>query len=135
MSYAFPAAMAATLQYPDRPVLCTIGDGGFGMTLGDVETCVREKLHFVTVVFNDQSLSLIQIAQANRGRTERGVRYGSVDFAAAAAALGAWSRRVTSLEELAEAVQAGRMSNRPAVIDVPIDPREYQVHAAPPKMV
>ena len=105
------------------------------MTLGDVETCVREKLHFVTVVFNDQSLSLIQIAQANRGLTERGVRYGSVDFAAAAAALGAWSRRVTSLEELAEAVHAGRMSNRPAVIDVPIDPREYQVHAAPPKMV
>ena len=135
MSYAFPAAMAATLQYPDRPVLCTIGDGGFGMTLGDVETCVREKLHFVTVVFNDQSLSLIQIAQARRGLTERGVRYGSVDFAAAAAALGAWSQRVTSLEELAEAVHAGRMSNRPAVIDVPIDPREYQVHAAPPKMV
>jgi thiamine pyrophosphate-dependent acetolactate synthase large subunit-like protein len=42
---------------------------------------------------------------------------------------------VTSLEELAEAVHAGRMSNRPAVIDVPIDPREYQVHAEPPKMV
>ena len=48
MSYSLPAAMAARLQFPDRPILCTIGDGGFGMTMADIETCVRERLHFVT---------------------------------------------------------------------------------------
>ncbi len=42
MSYGVPAAMAARLEFPDRPVLCTMGDGGFGMTCAEIETCVRE---------------------------------------------------------------------------------------------
>ena len=133
MSYGVPAAMAAALLFRDRPVLCTIGDGGFGMTLADIETCVRHRLRVVTVVYNDDSLSLIQIAQARRGLPERGVRYGSVDFAAAAAALGAWSRHVGSLEELSAAVEEARRVDGPAVIEVPIDPAEYRVHAAPPR--
>ena len=71
MSYSLPAAMAARLQFPDRPVLCTIGDGGFGMTCGEIETCVRERLHFVTVVYNDSSLSLIHASQQrNRGHAD-----------------------------------------------------------------
>ena len=74
MGYAFPAAMAARLQFPDRPILCTIGDGGFGMTLAEIETCVRERLHFVTVVYNDSSLSLIDVAQQNRGYPTLGVQ-------------------------------------------------------------
>ena len=53
---------------PDPPILCTIGDGGFGMTLREIETCVRERLHFVTVVYNDSSLSLIDVAQQRRGQ-------------------------------------------------------------------
>ena len=41
-------------SFPIAPVLCTIGDGGFGMTLAEIETCVRERLHFVTVVLQRQ---------------------------------------------------------------------------------
>src|SRR5919197_335372 len=41
MGYGFPAAMAAKLAMPDRPVLCTMGDGGFAMVFADLETCVR----------------------------------------------------------------------------------------------
>lgn len=66
------------------------------MTLAEIETCVRERLHFVTVVFNDNSLSLIDTEQQRRGLPVNGVRYGSVDFAAAAAAMGAWGRRVST---------------------------------------
>ena len=91
MSYGFPGAMAARLQFPTRSILCTIGDGGFGMTIAELETCVRARLHFVTVVYNDSSLSLIDVAQERRGYPTTGVRHGRVDFAAAAAAFGAWS--------------------------------------------
>ena len=134
MSYGLPAAMAAALVHSGRPVLCTIGDGGFGMTLGDVETCVRLQLPIVVVVFNDASLSLIQEAQSRRGLTERGVRYGEADFAAAAAALGAWGRHVTTLDGLEAAVREGRRTGGPVVIDVPIDPAEYRKHTAPPSV-
>jgi len=125
MSYSLPAAMAARLQFPDRPVLCTIGDGGFGMTIADIETCVRERLHFVIVVFNDSSLSLIDAAQQRRGYPSLGVRYGPVDFAAASAALGAWARRVDTMEQVDEAVRDARRAERIAVIDAVVDPAEY----------
>lgn len=128
MSYSFPAAMAARLEWPDRPVLCTIGDGGFGMTHAEVETCVRERIHFVTVVFNDRALSLIDVAQRSRGYPTYGVRYGEVDFAAVAAGLGAWSRRVETPEALEEAVREGLRADRPVVIDAVVDPAEYVAH-------
>ena len=129
MGYGLPAAMAAKLAMPDRPVLCTMGDGGFAMVFADLETCVRRRIPFVTVVYNDSTLSLIQVAQAKRGYVDYGVRYGAIDFAAASAALGAWSRRVSTLDELAAAVTEARRLDVPAVIEVPIDPTEYHAHA------
>jgi acetolactate synthase-1/2/3 large subunit len=131
MSYSLPGAMAARLQFPDRPILCTIGDGGFGMTMAEIETCVRERLHFVTVIYNDSSLSLIDVSQRRRGYPTTGVRYGAVDFAGAAAALGAWARRVETLDALDAAVMEAQRIDRPAVIDVVVDPSEYHVHMRP----
>jgi acetolactate synthase I/II/III large subunit len=131
MSYSLPAAMAARLQFPDRPILCAIGDGGFGMTIAEIETCVRERLHFVTVVYNDSSLSLIDAAQVRRGYPTLGVRYGEIDFAAAAAAMGAWTRRVHTLDDLDRAVQDALKVDRPVVIDAVVDPAEYHAHTKP----
>jgi acetolactate synthase I/II/III large subunit len=129
MGYSLPAAMAAKLARPDRPVLCTMGDGGFAMVFADLETCVRRRIAFVTVVYNDSALSLIDVVQQRRQYPVCGVRYGSIDFAAASAALGAWSRRATTLDELTAAVeQAQRVVDRPSVIEVPIDPTEYRSH-------
>ena len=128
MSYSFPAAMAARLQFPDRPILCTIGDGGFGMTHAELETCVRERLPFITVVYNDSALSLIDVAQQNRGYPTYGVKYGCVDFAAVAAGFGVWSRRVDTMAALEEAVRNAQGVNGPAVIDAVVDPAEYAAH-------
>jgi acetolactate synthase I/II/III large subunit len=130
MGYGFPAAMAAKLVHPDRPVLCTVGDGGFSMVFADLETCVRHGIHFVTVVYNDSALSLIEVAQQRRGLPDCGVRYGAVDFAAASAALGAWSRRVTTMEQLETAVKEAQRHSGPSVVEVMIDPAEYAAHAA-----
>jgi acetolactate synthase-1/2/3 large subunit len=131
MGYGLPAAMAAKMLMPDRPVLCTMGDGGFSMVFADLETCVRHRLSFVTVVYNDNALSLIQVAQERRGHADYGVRYGHVDFAAASAALGARSWRVTTMEDLERAVREAQRCDGPAVIDVTIDPTEYRKHVAP----
>ena len=125
MSYSLPGAMAARLQFPDRPILCTIGDGGFSMTMAEIETCVRERLHFVTVVYNDSSLSLIDVAQQRRAYPTSGVRYGEVDFASIARAMGAWAARVETLAELDAAIRESKGLDRPVVIDAIVDPTEY----------
>ncbi len=126
MSYSLPAAMAARLAFPDRPVLCAIGDGGFGMTCAEIETCVRERLQFMTVVYNDSSLSLIHVSQQNRGHPPYGVDHGPVDFAAIARGFGAWSRRASTMAELDAAVREGLTVDRPVVIDAIVDPAEYR---------
>lgn len=131
MGFAFPGAMAARLVYPDRPVLCTVGDGGFGMSLSEVETCIREGLRFVTVVYNDRQLSLIQVIQQNKGLPRRGVEYGPVDFAAAARALGAVGFQVESIADLDTAVNDALHADRLAVVDVRVDPTEYLSHTQP----
>jgi acetolactate synthase-1/2/3 large subunit len=131
MGFAFPGAMAAKLVHPDRPVLCTVGDGGFGMSLCEVETCVREGIRFVTVVYNDRQLSLIQVIQQNKGLPMYGVEYGPVDFAAAARALGAEGFRVESADELDAAVKQATRADRLAVVDVQVDPTEYLSHTRP----
>lgn len=131
MSYGFPAAMAAKLIFPERQVLCTVGDGGFAMTFAEIETCLRLGIDFVTVVYNDSSLSLISAAQQKKGYPNYGVDFGPVDFAAVCRGLGAWTRRVETMEELEEAVRIALNAGRPAVIDVLIDPAEYRAHVAP----
>ncbi|UCG88870.1 MAG: thiamine pyrophosphate-binding protein [Gemmatimonadota bacterium] len=131
MSYALPGAMAAKLLFPNRAVLCTIGDGGLGMTLSDLETCVRLGVGFVIVVYNDSSLSLIKVAQEYRGYPNYGVDFGAVDFGAAARALGAWGVRIGAMSDLDSAVREGLRMHCPAVLDVLVDPSEYRSHAAP----
>ena len=74
MGYGLPAAIAAKLRL-HRPVLCTVGDGGLGMRLADLETCVRLRLPLVIVVFNDDGLSLIRVVQQKRGYADYGVGY------------------------------------------------------------
>jgi thiamine pyrophosphate-dependent acetolactate synthase large subunit-like protein len=72
---------------------------------------------------------LIQVAQERKGYPDYGVRYGDVDFAAASAALGAWSRRVRTLPDLRAAVGEAMRQDGPAVVEVTIDPAEYRAHA------
>jgi thiamine pyrophosphate-dependent acetolactate synthase large subunit-like protein len=131
MSYGLPGAMAAKLLFPDRTVLCTTGDGGFGMTLSELETCVREKIHPLTVVYDDRGLSLIKVVQQNKGHPEYGVGFGAVDFVAIAEAFGAWGARVETMDDLDAGVRDGLLVDRPAVLQVSIDPTEYRAHAAP----
>ena len=131
MSYSLPAAMAARLHFPNRPVLCAIGDGGLGMALAELETCVRERLHFVTVVYNDDSLSQIESAQRRRRHPVHAVRYRHVDFAAVAATLGCWSRTVDSLDQLAAVVREAQGIDAPVLIDAQVDPAEYDTQQGP----
>ena len=90
MGFALPAAIAAALCVPGRPVVAFTGDGGLGMTLAEIETAVRLRLRIVVIVFNDAALSLIKIKQrpAGQGGAEA-VDYAPVSFAGVATAMGA----------------------------------------------
>ena len=51
--YAFPTIMGAKLAAPDRPAIAYVGDGAWGMSFGELQTCVREGIAVTAVVFNN----------------------------------------------------------------------------------
>jgi acetolactate synthase-1/2/3 large subunit len=125
MAVALPAAIAAKLLEPSAPVLALMGDGGFLMRVGDLETAVREQLPIVVVVFNDRTLNLITIQQQSRGYERRGVDFADADFAAVARGFGFEAERVATEQALDEALATAFASNRPWLIDALIDPDGY----------
>ncbi len=125
MGFGLPAAAAAQLCFPQRPVCCVVGDGGMLMTLHMLEYLRRLRLPVVTVVFTDHSLSLIRLAQERQGFRPTGVDFRAPAFAAAAQGFGIEARRVASIGELSRAFAAALESREPWLLDVPVDAREY----------
>lgn len=127
MGFALPAAIAAGLVMPERPVICFTGDGGLGMCLAELETLARLDLAITIVVLNDSLLSLIRIKQrAERQGGPDAVRYGPSDFAQIARGFGISSTRVESGSGLSDALARASGSTGPMLIDVVVDPSGYR---------
>ena len=72
MGYGFPAAIAAALARPNRPAVALVGDGGFAMTMSELESAVRERARVVAIVFDNQRYGTIRAHQERRGRRPMG---------------------------------------------------------------
>jgi acetolactate synthase I/II/III large subunit len=120
---AFPMAIGAKLAAPDRQVVAMVGDMGFGCNLAELETCLREDIPVVTVVFNDHGLGNEKAFQRERhGGRYFAVDYAPLDFGAIARSFGAHGELVERCEEFRPALQRSLNAGIPAVIDVRIDP-------------
>ena len=120
MGYALPAAIAARLARPQAPALAFAGDGGFAMTMSELETAVRLNLAgLVVLVFNNNNFGTIRRHQ-NREFPGRvvGTGLGKIDFSAIAKAMGAEGFRVSKNGEFAKTFKAALNAGRPAVIDI-----------------
>ncbi len=51
--YAFPTIIGAKVAAPDRPAVAYVGDGAWGMSFGEIQTCIRENIPVTAVVFNN----------------------------------------------------------------------------------
>jgi acetolactate synthase-1/2/3 large subunit len=123
MGFAVPAAIAAALARPGTPVVCMVGDGGLAMTLAELETIARLRLPITVVVFDDAALSLIEVKQKPGQGGTGAVRFGPVDYAQVAAAMGLSSTVVTSTSEAAKVFAGGW--DAPRLVDARIDPATY----------
>ena len=125
MAYALPAAIASALHQPERPALAFTGDGGLLMCLGELSVAVQQAARIVVIVFNDQSLSLIDIKQQQRGMPQRGVRWQPPDFAATMEGLGGRGFRVDNARDYHAAVAEALHNEGPSLIDVRVNPQGY----------
>jgi acetolactate synthase I/II/III large subunit len=128
MGYGFPAALAAKIVHPDRPVLCVAGDGDFLMTGQELATAVQRRLGVIVLILNNGMYGTIRMHQERHhpGRVI-GTDLHNPDFAALARAYGAYGEIVARTAEFAPAFQRAQGAGGPAILELRIDPEALTI--------
>ena len=121
IGYGVPGGIGAQLAAgQQRRVVSLTGDGGFNMSLGELETARRTGANFVTVVFNNAAsgyVKALQHAVYGKGNYQSSELI-EMDYAAIARGFGCHAIRVTDPEKLAGALREGLdNTTSPTVID------------------
>ncbi|MBP0021171.1 MAG: acetolactate synthase large subunit [Cyanobacteria bacterium SBLK] len=124
MGIAIPGALAAKLVHPSRKVVAVTGDGGFMMNCQELETALRVKTPFVTLIFNDNGYGLIEWKQINQFGESAFIDFTNPDFVRLAESMGLKGYRVKSAEDLIPTLKTALEQDVPAVIDCPVDYKE-----------
>ena len=121
LGYAYPTSLGAKAGVPDRPVICIVGDGGFGYASGEISTAVRYGLNVVAVVFNDGAYgNVARDLDMDFGGTYE-TEFANPDFADLARSYGAAGFKADSPETLKVAIGEALSQGAPSVIDVRVD--------------
>jgi pyruvate dehydrogenase (quinone) len=126
MLAAMPYATAAKFAYPDRPVICTIGDGAFQMLGMNELITVKKYLNrfankqFVVMIMHNNDLGQVSWEMRTEDanpvwRTAQDVE--SIDYAGYARLLGFQGIRVESDDEASEAIKTALAFDGVTVID------------------
>ncbi len=123
LGWGFPLAMGARLGSPDQPVVCVVGDGGFGHVWSELETTRRHGIKVVIAVMNNSVLGYQKHAEdAGLGRHTNVCDFVSVDHAAIAEACGVKGIRVERAEDIAGAIQQALAAEGTVLLDIIADP-------------
>jgi len=123
VGFSYAAGLGVKLARPDQPVISLMGDGGFGMTLSELSTAMDHDINTVTIVMNNQCWGAEKAYQRDFF-DERyiGADVTSPPFDKVAELYGGAGFRADRLEDVAGAVEAALASDKPAVVDVAVDP-------------
>lgn len=81
MGFGIPGAMGAKFAFPGQFVCALVGDGGFAMTMAELETSKREQVPILVVIINNSTLGHIRIRQeVNFGGRCVGVNFSNQNF-------------------------------------------------------
>jgi acetolactate synthase-1/2/3 large subunit len=125
MGYAIPAALAAKLACPERPVAAVMGDGCFLMMAGELATAARLGLPIPFVILNDRALALIKVKQERRRYAHSGIDLPLASERFPEHYFGVPLRVARTVEEFRAAFAAAVRADGPTVIEALVDPALY----------
>ena len=125
MGFALPAAFGAKIGAPEREVIAIIGDGGFQMTLQELGSIFQYKVPVKIVILNNNFLGMVR--QWQQLFFEK--RYSSTEmvnpnFTAIVAGYDIPTNKVTSREEIDEAVDQMLSHKGPYFLEVIVEKEE-----------
>lgn len=121
MGAGLPSGIAAALIHPQTPILSVCGDGGFMMSVQELETATRLKINLVILVLRDNAFGMIRWKQHNQGFSEHAVKFHNPDFVKLAESFGAIGTRVEDISDLAKTIIDANQEGGVHLIEVPID--------------
>jgi len=127
MGFGAAAVLGVKVAAPTRAAVALVGDGGFGANPNVVATAMEAGLNVVWVIMDNAAFGTIAgLENMHYGTTfgcvfERNGKPYRVDFAAMARAWGAHGVMVESAADLGLALREALASDRPAVVQVPME--------------
>jgi len=125
MGYAVPGAMAAKMAHPERPCVAFVGDGGFMMSVAELQTCVNENIPIICIVFDDEEIGLIRVKQQLKQIPTYGVGVGGMHWDKLAQGFGADGVVVDNERDLDTALRTALKTGKTTVIGAKIDGSGY----------
>ena len=124
VGFSFACGLGVKVARPDKTVVSLMGDGGFGMTISELSTAVDYGINTTTIVMNNKSWGAEKAYQRDFFEERYiGADISSPPFDKVAELYGAKGFRVEHTSEINEAVDAALKCDKPAVVDIAIDPK------------
>ena len=135
IGYGLPAATGAAIACPDRPVWCLQADGSAMYTISALWTHAREGLDITTVLYHNSTYAILRVelqqvgaaglvgGDGSRARALLDLDAPELDFVALAAGMGVPAQRVSTAEEMADALRWAAAEPGPHLVEA-IVPRK-----------
>ncbi|GAA0613570.1 3D-(3,5/4)-trihydroxycyclohexane-1,2-dione acylhydrolase (decyclizing) [Thalassospira tepidiphila] len=130
MGYEIAGGLGVKMACPDRDVVVMVGDGSYMMMNSELATSVMLGHKIITVILDNRGFGCINRLQMATGGesfnnlldTARHVVPSAIDFAAHAGAMGAIAEKVSSINELEDAMVRATEADRSYVVVIDTDP-------------
>ncbi|HXF66090.1 MAG TPA: thiamine pyrophosphate-binding protein [Burkholderiales bacterium] len=123
IGFSYAAGLGAKVAAPERTVISLAGDGGFGMTMGEMATAVQNQISTIAIVMDNGTWGAEIAYQRDfyQGRYI-GAHVLSPRFDEVMKLCGGAGYYVTAPGELADAVSLAIKEGKPTVIHAKVDP-------------
>ncbi|MGE1048542.1 3D-(3,5/4)-trihydroxycyclohexane-1,2-dione acylhydrolase (decyclizing) [Bacillus sp. GMs2/1] len=137
MGYEVAGALGAKLAEPSKEIYAMVGDGSYQMLHSELVTSLQENKKINVLLFDNSGFGCINNLQMGNGMGSFGTEFRyrnqetsklngaimKIDFAASAAGYGVKTYRVTSIEQLQEALKDGKEQTVSTLIDIKVLPK------------
>ncbi|MGR3779124.1 3D-(3,5/4)-trihydroxycyclohexane-1,2-dione acylhydrolase (decyclizing) [Bacillus paramycoides] len=137
MGYEVAGALGAKLAEPSKEVYAMVGDGSYQMLHSELVTSLQENKKINVLLFDNSGFGCINNLQMGNGMGSFGTEFRyrnqetrklngaimKIDFAASAAGYGVKTYRVTSIEQLQEALKDVKKQTVSTLIDIKVLPK------------
>ncbi|QWG64343.1 3D-(3,5/4)-trihydroxycyclohexane-1,2-dione acylhydrolase (decyclizing) [Bacillus mycoides] len=137
MGYEVAGALGTKLAEPSKEVYAMVGDGSYQMLHSELVTSLQENKKINVLLFDNSGFGCINNLQMGNGMGSFGTEFRyrnqetrklngaimKIDFAASAAGYGVKTYRVTSIEQLQEALRDAKKQTVSTLIDIKVLPK------------